>query len=250
MVMSHHLMIGVVMQWLTYSEARDVAQVLGFNQSEPQIVTLFAYSDRLISEIPTRPVLIPAGNVPPSAIHQWFARIGDRLLIVECEANDPPHDSVMIRTGYLRNQDDLGDWVVLEDVQALPLPIYARRPLFIESRNTQSPRVVYRPDPQGWNTAVYRAGSQAEADSLLAFMMQDAWNVGCYVGGPSLQGQWVVVQGKEELRGTSSEMNEALRFACEWSLRYGTNVLVKDASGKSKEVFVIRQGRVLTAASP
>jgi hypothetical protein len=232
-------------EWLCYRDALRLMPVEKLGAIAPQAIAVVANVLELANDIPIPPEIIPTEDGPPCPVRQWVGRIGDRFFTVECEAKVSPHDSALLRTGYLPSQDQRGDWSVLLEFQPLPKSLYIKRPLFIESRNSNPKYVVYRPHPQGWQTTVYKAESAADAESLLAFMKQDAWNDGCFVGEPSPKGNWAMVQGEGHSMGTSPELNDALRFACEWSLRYGTEVLVKDLSGARKEAFVIRQGRVL-----
>jgi hypothetical protein len=152
----------------------------------------------------------------------------------------------VIRTGFLQSQDKAGDWIVLLELQELPKSIVVRRPFFIESRTVSPNWVLYRLDSRGWKTAIYAATSEDDAERLLAFIKQDEWNQACFVGKPEPPGKWVTVQGGRVILGTCRGLNEALRFACEWSLRYdAAEILVKDVSGKSEQVFEVSRGRVL-----
>lgn len=234
------------MEWFTYAHGLTRARDLLADKIVPQAIGVMADVRTLVRDIPIHPELIPPEYGPPGPMQQWSGQIGDRLFTVECEANDSPHDSALISTGFLQNQDKLGDWVVLLELLELPKSIYITRPLFIESRNVHPKCVVYRPDPQGWKTAIYKAASQAEAENLLAFMKQDTWNEKCLVGEPSPPGKWAIVQGERVMLGYGTELNEALKFACEWSLRYAPIVLVvKDVSGVNTKEYVVSEGRVL-----
>jgi hypothetical protein len=233
-------------EWFTYHDMSIIVSASLTGKLVPQVISVMADVQALVRDIPTPPETIPPEYGPPGPVQQWSGRVGHRLFTVECEARDSPHESVLIRTGFLQTQDELGDWVALLELQQLPTSVFITRPLFVESRNVHPKCVVYRPDARGWNTAVYKAASETEAEKLLAFMKQDAWNEKCFVGEPPPPGKWVIVQGERVLVGKGSELNEALMFACEWSLRYGsTELLVKDSTGTSKEVYVVSQGRVL-----
>ena len=68
----------------------------------------------------------------------------------------------------------------------------------------------------------------------------------CFIGAPEPAGEWATIQGEEIIRGTSSDLNGALRFACDWSLRYEPMVvLVKDVSGKNEGIYTVARGRVV-----
>lgn len=213
-------------------------------QYTSQTITVFAETGTLVSEIPTQPIIIQPEHGSPSPTHQWYGILGERLITIESEATGAPHNSVVIHTIFLKNQDMFGDWIVLRELQELPKAIYIKRPLFIESRVLRPKCAVYRPDPQGWKTAIYAAASQMDAEELLKFIKQDTWNETCFVGEPASPGKWVIVQGQSVILGTGSGLNEALKFACEWSLRYAPEkIIVKDISGTTKDVYVVFQGK-------
>lgn len=233
------------MEWFTYEHGQALVPKQLMRNLVPQALAVVAEVQILAKDIPIRPELIPAEYGPPAPMQQWSGRIGNRLLTVECEATDSPHESVLIQTCFLPDQDEFGDWVVLLELQALPKSIIITRPLFIESRNAHPKCVVYRPESQGWNTPIYKAASLIEADNLLTFMQQDTWNDRCFIGDPEPAGKWVIIQGDRVMVGYGSELHAALRFACEWSLRYApVALLVKDVSGASNDTYVISQGCV------
>jgi hypothetical protein len=234
------------MEWFTYADGLRIAPSL-VGTCAPQIISVMADVSALTKDIPTQPELIPSDNGPPGPTQQWCGRIDDRLITIECEANNSVEErGILIRTGFLKRQDELGDWSAILDLQELPTSIHITRPLFIESRNVGPDCAVYRAHTQGWNTLLYRAASRTEAEDLLTFLRQDRWNEGCFIGEPEPPGKWATIQGDEVILGGGSELNSALRFACEWSLRYAPVVLlVKDVSGINNDVHVVSQGRVL-----
>jgi hypothetical protein len=234
------------MEWLSFNNARIAAREL-VRDYAPQVVALVADTVALREEIPVQPQLISPAEGPPSAMHRWYGRIHNRLITIESETTAAVgRSSVMLYTGFLEMQDELGDWAVLLDLRTLPRSILFSRPLYIESRNVDASAIVYRPEPQGWKTAVYKAASLTEAETLLAFLKHDDWNDACFVGEPEPPGKWVTIQGGEVVLGTGSGLNSALKFACDWSVTYAPIILqVKDISGVNNDVYLVSQGRVL-----
>jgi hypothetical protein len=234
------------MRWLTREQAQEACAT---NRSEPQLISVAADVAELWGEIPVVPDLIGSDQGAPSPVNRWYGCIGNRVFSVEAQAHPRlDHSSVALYTPFLEQQSTFGDWAVLLELRPLPKPIHVSRPLFIESRNQHPTRVVYRPDPQGWNSVLYKAASKDDADRLMSFLSTDAWNQSCFVGDPEPAGEWVVCQGEEVIGRGGCEFNQTLRVACKWSLRYPrTKVVVKDISGLNSAVFRIEQGRVLDA---
>jgi hypothetical protein len=233
------------MNWLTFEEIQ--AMFRGLVRRPAQMVTLFAEVSSLTSDIPVQSKQEPPGKGPPTAIRRWFGKIGDRLFEIQADASGILNPSaVVVYTFFLPAQDIQGDWSVLVDLKPLPRSIHVARPLFIESRCTTPQFVVYRPDPQGWSTPIYNAASSTDAEHLLAFMNLDGWNEGCFIDDPEPPGKWATIQGDEVILGTGSDLNSALRFACDLSSRNPSRSFqVKDISERNDEVYVVCDGRVL-----
>jgi hypothetical protein len=234
------------MEWLRYKDLGVLASTL-CKHYVPQVLSVAAHTAALLSEIPTEPRLVLPNEGPPSSMNHWYGKRGERLFTIESEASGQLEPaSIRIYTGFLETQDADGDWTVLIELEALPSSIYISRPLFIESRNTNPIRVVYRHDPQGWKTPLYKAASTTEAERLLAYLKRDKWNDSCSIGEPEPGGEWAAIQGGQVIRGTGSGLNSALKFACQWSLRYApAELLVRDITGNNKTIFVVSKGHVL-----
>ena len=233
------------MEWLTYSDAKLLTQALRTDRCLSQVISVAADTNALLTHMPTKPRLVLPEEGPPAAMNEWYGRIGNRLVTIQCEARGAiKPGSVCIFTGFLEVQDKVGDWAVLLELGDLPQAIYVRRPLFIESRCTKSSFVVFRPDTQGWKTAIYRAASEADAKNLLTFIGTDDWNKTCFIGSPEPVGKWVIEQCEQLISGVSPELSSALRFACEMSLQANVELLVKDASGINSKIYVISKGNV------
>jgi hypothetical protein len=231
------------MRWLT----RDQLQELYRHSPVPtQAISLASDVAALCNDIPVPPEAVGPSDGPASPLNRWYGSIDRRPLVVDAEVTPQPgQTSVLIHTPYAVEQIRSDDWAVLLELRALPKSIFVSRPLFIESRNEPPICVVYRPDPQGWNSALYKAASQEDADRLLKFLRTDDWNESCFVG-KQVPGKWVSCQGQQVIYGIGSELNVALQFACYWSLRYApATILVKDISGASSVVYAVSQGRVL-----
>lgn len=163
-------------------------QKLEVRGAPPQCLEFHADLAELASHIPT-PAHFEELGIVPSPTWQWFARIGDRMIIVEQEKETHTADErVFVHTSYLPNQDELGDWASLLDLRELPRAIHVTRPRYIVSRTLEPEHVVFRPDELGANIPVYNASSRRDAGGLLAFLKQDRFNARCFIGPPSLPG--------------------------------------------------------------
>ncbi len=236
------------MKWVTLDEAiTQKLQVRG--TPVPQEIDLPADIKKLPAEIPIPPHFDKAGFIPSPSC-QWYALIGDRFLILECE--EEPSVSlgkrVFIHTSYLEYQEKSGDWTVLLDLSGLPSSIHVTRPNFIMSRVVKPQYVVFRPDPAGWNAAVYNATSHHEAEELMKFLNQDKANDSCFIGPPEPEGCWSAIQkdnGQEHVLCTYPTRSTAISVACDISSRRPlATLLVKDRLNTSKEQYVVSQGRV------
>jgi len=172
------------MEWLSLEQA--LAQGFQVRGDPPQYLELPAELDRLASQIPT-PAHFEQIGIAPSPSYQWFARIGERAIIVEREKPAiNPEGRVFVYTNYLPKQNELGDWTSLLDLAELPSSIYVTRPRYILSRTLDPEHVLFRPDEMGNNLPVYNAASRHDAEGLLAFLKQDSFNELCFIGPPSL----------------------------------------------------------------
>jgi hypothetical protein len=237
------------MRWLTLDEA--IAQGFQVRGSPlPQVIELAADSEKVAAQIPVPPRHLEMGDIPgPSC--QWYGLIGERAVILEGERSKHAlvPDRIFVHTSYLEPQDTLGDWVVMHEFTELPGAICLTRPLHIMSRNRKREHVVYRPDPAGWNANIYDAASRHEAEELLDFLKQDAWNEGCFVGAPEPEGYWSAMRsdgGGQHVLCTYPHRNAALSFACNESSRTPSAVIVvKDRSSATNEQYVVSGGRVI-----
>lgn len=239
------------MQWLTYEAALTFGRELA-GDCRPQVISLIADSGKLAGVLPTYPHVVPPTEGVPCAMRRWYARLDGRIITVECVADSHIEtSSVLIHTRFTERQDTLGDWAVLLDLQVLPNVIYVSRPLYIESRIPKPDCVVYRPDSHGWNMPVYNAASRNDADRLLEYMYKDIWNRRCFIGEPEPLGTWATVQDEQVIRGTGSQLHEALRFACDVSLKNPKQVLVvRDISGlNANNMYFVSHGHVLDSFS-
>jgi hypothetical protein len=229
-------------RWLTSDAARVVATE--FRDRPVQMLTLGADVPSLIATIPISPETTLAGEGPPSPAHRWFGVVDHRPFEIQADAiSTPTASAVAVYTPFLTSQDDAGDWTVLLDLQSLPPAIHASRPLYIESRTQDPAFVVYRPEKQGWETCLYEAASHDDACKLLEFLLNDPWNATCHIGPPPPKGTWATIQNGEPLLGYGSDLNAALLFACEFSVRKPSmQYLVKDLSGQSNLVYEVLNG--------
>jgi hypothetical protein len=242
------------MQWLTLEEATNQKlQIRG--TPVPQMIELPADLKRLTSEMPIPGRFMAMGDIP-SPSYQWYAWIGSRPIILECEASvqaDIP-GRVFLHTSYLKQQDRSGDWIVLRELGVLPNSIHIARPNYIMSRTINPAYVVFRPDPAGWNGVVYSAASIHEAEELLEFLKQDKSNENCFIGPPEVDGDWSAIQddnGGEHILCSYPNRNTALSFACSFSARTPTmTLLVKDRSNMNAEQYFVSQGRVIERRTP
>lgn len=237
------------MDWINRDELPTLVRC-GENAITPQMIILCADTSQLVVDIPVQPTIISPDNGPPVAVWQWYARLADRLIVIESAADAPFQQSAInIYTHFLQRQDTCGDWSVLIDLQPLPASIYVARPLFIESRAISPQFVVYRPDPQGWNTAVYKATSRADAEALVDFIMADRWNEACFIGEPEPAGKWAIAHKDEIILGTGSGLNWALKSACEMSQKNPSVMYrVVDISKTSSDVYRVYKGNVVKPA--
>lgn len=236
------------MLWLKRDDANaQNFQVRG--SPTPQEIEFPAYCDKLKAQIPLEPYFEQEGFIPGPS-YQWYAWIGKRPLILECERRDAGvSHRVFVHTSYLAEQDRRGDWTVLLELSELPDSIHVGRPNFIMSRVREPKHVVFRPDPAGWNQTLYNAGSRGEAEELLEFLRLDQTNATCFIGPPEPLGQWSAIQnvnGHERVLCTYPFRNAAMSFACEFSLRTPSAVLVvKDLSRSDPKQYRVSDGQVV-----
>jgi hypothetical protein len=170
--------------------------------------------------------MIPTEYGPLGPIKQWSGRIGDRLFTVECETKERPHDSVMISTGFLPNQDELGDWVVLRELQELPKSIYVTRPCFIEkTKKTKGTHLIFiqaraaqasqdvQAAVQPLPAAIIGDVNAQVADAHAKNADYTAKSISLANAGRAALTEQVTIQaysaGKEKVSGTYSERNKA-----------------------------------------
>src|SRR5882724_6841083 len=228
------------MLWLTQDEV--IAQGFQVRGSPtPQVVDFPADLENLSAEIPVPPSFEEQGFIPGPS-YQWYGRIGNRCVILEREKEELPRvgKRVVVYTSYLEQQDKSGDWTVLFDLSALPSAIFVTRPNFIMSRVVNPEDVVFRPNPSGWNAAVYNASSRSEAEELLKFLKQDRSNGDCFIGPPEPQGLWSAVQedeGQGRVLCTYPVPSAAISFACDISSRTPSGrLIVKDNSNANATI--------------
>jgi hypothetical protein len=249
------------MNWFTGSDAMTPIER---PSTEPQFISVVADVPQLYMEVPNSPRLILPSEGPPSPVHQWYGRIGNRWIVLECEVNLPVSavtdittepGSVLIYTHFPEQEKKDGDWTSLTELVGLPSSVFVTRPLSIASRCTNPNLVVYRPNARGWKDTIYYTDSCREADNLLAFLKQDNWNESCFIGEPEPGGEWGIVQdegmGRELILGAYPELNSTLKVACKMSLRFvpSTILTVKDLTGSHLGLrYQITQGRVIDRA--
>lgn len=235
------------MEWFTLNEV--IAQKFQVRGSPPQYLEFSANLRHLMEQIPNPPNFEESGFISGPS-YQWYGRMNDRPLIVECEKDiEDNNQSVFIHTSYLPRQDQLGDWSVLGELSDLPSSICITRPKFILSRSTTPKWVVFRPDPAGWNAVIYNASSRHEAQNLLDFLNKDAFNSCCFIGPPEPEGLWSAirtVKGREEVLCTYPTRSGALSVACRLSSRMPSEFLVvKDRSNASTTQYLVSGGQII-----
>ena len=238
------------MNWIPYQEALRHFRAIN---SRRQLVALPADIATLHKDIPLSPHVISPGDGLWSEVYRWYGQIGVRCLTVEYPVDAPANAAgqILVTTPFMEAAPDRCDWTILLELQDLPRSIHVARPLFIEGRVSNPRLTVYRPDPRGWNDAVYGAASSEDAESLLAYLRQDPWNDGCLVGEAELPGYWTILlhdRGVDQIVGAYPSKNSALSVACEYSLRNNpqSTLIVKDRSDtNSPDVYHIRDGRVV-----
>ena len=226
------------MNWLNYSDK------IGGELSEPQTLIFWLDSDDRWDEIPVAPRVLS-----DSKTQEWIGLIGERPVVIQ---RDTLHKRCA--TVLTRFTNHAADWEVLRELEGLPAFIRLHRPRFIESRTQSIDHVVYRPDPRGWLSAIYRADSKSEAEALLQFLRQDEWNQDCVIGDGVPEGTWTIARreknGERDI-GCYTNIESALSFASSQSLREPDSTFaVKNiaAIASSSELRVAR-GRVTDAAS-
>lgn len=233
------------MEWLSFTDAVPLSHGL---DCPVQFVAVMADIPRLNKEIPIPPRLVLPSEGPASPVNCWYGRIGNRLLAIECEAQAALHemDEIGIYTPFVDSRHTLGDWAILLELRELPSSVLLTRPVYIESRTSHSMYAVYRPNPKGWDDAIYRTGTSGEAESLLRYMKDDRWNDSCFIGATEPQAKWSISQttdGKVQLLGTYPEKALALSVACRMSLDLPDSVLtVADLTKRSAETFSVCAG--------
>lgn len=239
------------MEWLTFNEA--LARKLTIRGSPPQYLEFPADLTGLAVEIPTRPEFQDAGAIAGPS-YQWYARVGDRPLIIEREKEiQDKNERIFVHTSYLQCQDRFGDWSVLLELSDLPKSIYTMRPNFVLSRNLTPSWVVFRPNPAGWSSVIYNASSRLDAEELLKFLKKDRFNEGCFIGPPEPEGLWSAIQtdeGHETVLCTYPTRSGALSVACNLSMKTPASLLlVKDRSHANPQQYFISGGRILNSTS-
>lgn len=236
------------MEWIEWEKARALGEALPDNPAIQEVL-LEANAQALRNEIPTEPHLIPTSDGPPQPLHRWYGTIDDRIFSLECAQNDSEAESaVLIFTPFLSRQDQLGDWSILEELRVLPPSVRVLFPIHIASRTVNPSHVVFRPTGKGWNKPVYSAASLHEAEQLTRFLRNDSQVEEYVIGPPHPQGDWRLIQGEEIKLGCDSSLSGTLEFACDWSNRYAARTfVVRDVSGSCKDVFHVRDGRVINS---
>jgi len=239
------------MKWLTFDNLTvHKFQIRG---SPPQYLEFPAELHHLAAQIPTPPHFEESGLIPGPS-YQWYGRTNDRPLIVEREKEiDDNNQRVFVHTSYLSRQDQLGDWSVLGELSDLPASILVTRPRFILSRTTTPKWVVFRPDPAGWNSVIYNASSEGEAQDLLDFLNRDESNSGCFIGPPEPEGLWSAIRtakGRDEVLCTYPTRSAALSVACVISSQSPSEILlVKDRSNANPNLYLVSGGQVIQDSS-
>ena len=232
------------MEWLTAEEAKRLFRSAG----PAQMIMLAADLAQLRKEIPLPPV--PSDGGPPTPSIWWFARTKERYIQFECQEEPLATDAqwVLIYTPFLKQRESGGDWEILRELGELPSSIFALRPLFIESRFSESRDLVYRPHPRGWKDMIYAAASHNDAFDLLEYLRLDPWNDTCFVASPEPEGKWSIITRSNNVIGCYPSLEATLRVACNWDLPWGPDVIltVRDPSGQNpNREYQIAYGRVI-----
>lgn len=199
---------------------------------------------RLQGDIPIPPFLSISETSPPPSTWQWYCRLRNRCAIIDLPLNEgTPRDHVIISTPYLDDSVRAADWEVILEFEGLPTSMMASRPLFIQSRCSQSQFHVFRPDPRGWSDLIYGSSSQIEAEGLLDFLKLDRWNDGCIVLRAEERGEWTIghkVDGLMKVLGAYPDRNDALKTAWDYAShsQVESSVYIFDRSGNQADVYV------------
>ena len=228
--------------WLTASQ--DKASPSHKDRRDPpQRISLFANTLKLQEDMAPYPFIMDGDNVLTSIL--WYGKIGSRGFSLECVVNSPAWQRMATIYTYFSDVPGIEDWRMVLEFYRLPTSVYSTRPYFIDSRSRSLDYVVFRPDPRGWDTPIYRAASAQEAENFLSFLNTDNWNDGCFIGQEE-GGAWgvFVMNGSVErqIAGYPS-LSETLGWACGIS-RTDLEITVRKAHDtNSKKRYRITDGR-------
>lgn len=236
-------------RWITFEEAESLPAP--WPREELQPIELSVDRPSLLHEIPIAPRRLESdGLFMPYPVDSWYCTIDSRVIVLELDAHE---DSIIIARPFRKGDAVQHDWESLKELLALPRSIDVLHPVFIGSRAKQHTHFVYRRQPAGWDSPLYRAASLEDAESLLAYLHKTPGNESCFIGEPEIRGEWEVIanqNGNEVLIACYPERSTSLSFACTFTAkeRRTAPLMVQNRTRiRADEQYVVANGRVIEA---
>lgn len=236
------------MDWLTHHEWLALLEQHGQLPGQPHELHLAIDTTTFLRDIGIPPHITDYEETYPAPLHRWYARIDELYLTIDLSTEPVDRDACTVTT---RLPFDGYPWQTLRAIEPLPSSIDLHDVWYIETpHDSPVTHVVIRDDPRGFDSAIYRASSLLDANTLLEYL-------GCNsqthyaIQEPDPNGNWQVWEHYDDRRlciGNYPCRSSTVALACELTRDGNKTIRVSSSSSPDLREYLVADGRVVSVS--